>query len=282
MTEPPEDFDKLADLASDNATSALQWTRKRFLLTWFVGALLALATGISLWQANEASNDADDAAALAAEKSDHVVAYMRGEQGITGVPGANGEDGSPGLPGSSGAPGEEGPEGPAGPAGAKGETGAAGPAGQNGATGSPGLTGAQGENGAQGAQGETGTKGDKGSTGNTGDKGETGARGDKGDTGAQGDPGAVGAQGPQGPPGPANIRAAFAVSDSNPNDVKSANAVCPNGTAVISGGYTLQGPASISITVVATQNNGWFVQAQETDPVLTDWSLAVFALCAQQ
>jgi Collagen triple helix repeat (20 copies) len=252
---------------------------RRFYGTWLFGGLIALLAGMAIFLGNRANADndrqaqqlAENTAALAEanqKQTDDINKYLRGEQGLPGVPGANGEDGTPGLPGSSGEPGEIGPQGPVGPTG---PTGIQGPEGLPGLAGSQGLQGSGGPTGATGPQGEVGSKGDKG------EKGDTGATGDKGADGATG---SQGPPGPQGPPGLGAIQAAFATSASNPNDVKSANAVCPGGTTVISGGFIIQGPASINVTLETTANNGWLVNAQETAPVATDWAVQAFALCA--
>jgi hypothetical protein len=49
---------------------------------------------------------------------------------------------------------------------------------------------------------------------------------------------------------------------------------------VISGGFILLGPPSINITLSATANNGWLINAQETTPLATDWAIQAVALCA--
>ena len=279
-TDTKPDFDQMADQLGKGTEHVLGYSRKRFLATWLAVALLALLVGIALFlsatasdDAKEASSDAQHASDLALKQSDQTLAYLRGEQGIPGVPGSNGEDGTPGLPGSGGEPGERGPAGPRGEPGAEGSPGPMGSPGPTGPTGATGLTGAAGTEGATGATGEPGPQGDAG---------PQGAKGATGDPGPAGVTGAQGPQGPAGPPGPVNIRAAAAISATSPADVKSATAVCPAGTVVISGGYIIQGPSSVNVTVEATASNGWFVNAVETVPVATDWAVQALALCAQQ
>lgn len=265
--------------------------RRRFLGTWMAITVLALLTALAVFlsvhgqaQDSEQTQDiarlasaqsrvANTQAKAAKEQSNDIVKYLRGEQGINGVPGSNGVNGTPGLPGN---PGDQGDKGDTGATGSRGD---AGPPGDPGALGSEGPPGPSGSPGTTGSQGSTGATGDPGSKG---EKGETGARGAQGPQGETGPPGPQGLQGPPGANGSAgtfSTQAAFAISPSNPNDVKAATAVCPAGTSVISGGFLIQGPASINVTLEQTQNNGWFVQAQETTPVLTDWAISVFALC---
>lgn len=252
--------------------------RKRFLWTWALLGGLAFMLSLALFLSIDTAADQNDLAReqsdlakkqaqTAQDTSNQTLAYLRGEQGIPGVPGSSGVEGTPGLPGSQG---EKGPEGPPGP---KGDTGASGAVGAVGTVGAQGQPGTQGQSGAAGEAGATGEAGAKGATGAKGEKGE------KGDTGAQGAQGPVGPQGPQGKSGLTNLVAAFAVSATNPDDVKSANAVCPPGSTVVSGGYILQAPASVNITVSATGNNGWLINAVETVPVETDWSVQAVALC---
>jgi len=274
MAEKPDIYKQI----SEQNEEVLGYSRKRFLGTWLAIALLAImicvlaATSLKSASTNlDQNEDIARVAHLSAEKAnqstDDITAYLRGEQGIPGVPGANGVDGTPGQPSSQ--PGPEGPKGDKGDAGTAGPSGAMGTAGPAGPLGGIGPTGAPGKNGEQGAQGESGTQGNQG------------PKGDKGDAGPQGEQGPPGPAGPQGPSSRATIVSAFAVSANNPNDVKSANAVCPAGSVVISGGYIISGPSSINITVSATAQNGWLINAVETVPVATDWSVQALSLCAQ-
>jgi hypothetical protein len=40
------------------------------------------------------------------------------------------------------------------------------------------------------------------------------------------------------------------------------------------------GPPTITVTLSATANNGWLINAQETTPIDTDWAVQAVALCA--
>jgi Collagen triple helix repeat (20 copies) len=271
--EPKTDFDALLEEIRKGNRATLHYSRSRLLGTWLAVALLAILTCIALIALdNNAATDlkqTDDIAQLANSTAnqadadtDDITAYLRGEQGIPGVPGANGVDGTPGQPSSE--------PGPPGRQGEKGDPGATGP------------SGAAGPQGLAGSAGPLGPAGDPGANGEAGAQGEKGATGDKGDAGPAGPPGAQGPQGPRGPSGMATFEAAFAVSASNPNDVKSANAICPAGTTVISGGFIIQGPGSVNVTLESTAQNGWLVNAQETAPLATDWAIQAIALCARQ
>jgi hypothetical protein len=281
------DVDELLQEGQNLANKETHNNQRRFLWTWLAIALLAFFVGLALYlsidAAHKASDKAKAQAATALTHSEDVVKYLRGERGITGVPGHDGSLGAPGLPGTPGTPGRAGLRGPVGP---KGDTGAPGDKGEQGQPGEQGLPGLAGTNGDIGPTGPSGAAGDKGPKGDTGADGKTGAKGDQGatgDAGPQGPPGPQGdpgPQGPQGPPGLVNLQTGFAISPNNANDVKSVTATCPAGTSVVAGGYAILGPGSINITVEQTANNGWLVQAQETTPVVTNWQLSVFSLCA--
>lgn len=286
-TQPPDDHraeNLLQQSLQLDEQSLGRSIDRRFYATWLFGGIIALLAGMSIFLANHANSDnaaqaqqlAENTATLAEatqKQTEDINKYLRGEQGLPGVPGANGQDGTPGLPGSSGTPGRTGPTGPTGPPGELGPPGEQGPQGLLGLAGSQGIQGLIGPQGSNGAQGEKGDKGDQGSQGDAGKDGATGAAGPQG---------AQGPAGIQGPPGLGAIQAAFNTSANNPNDVKSANAVCPAGTTVISGGFIVQGPGSINVTLESTANNGWLVNAQETTPVVTDWAIQAVALCAAQ
>jgi hypothetical protein len=110
----------------------------------------------------------------------------------------------------------QGPPGPAGPAGAKGPQGPIGLTGATGPAGPIGLTGA------------------------------TGPAGPIGLTGATGPAGPAGATGPQGPAGPGaqitDIVTSAAVTV-NGNSAGAAEATCPAGTVLVSGGWVPVQPA---------------------------------------
>jgi hypothetical protein len=230
---PPDQNDLLDQIAAQTR-KALQYSRRRFLATWFFGCLLALMTAIALWVSIATAAHQNDTAKLAAaqanhkakgaqDSSDQIVLYLQGKQGIPGVPGANGQDGAPGQPGTNPPPGKPGPRGPTGPAsnvpgpegpastvpgpqgpaglsGPAGLAGTAGPVGLQGATGPAGLPGAIGAEGAAGAAGPEGAVGPVGPVGPAGPTGETGPTG-TGDTGPAGDTGATGDTGTEGPKG---------------------------------------------------------------------------------
>jgi hypothetical protein len=115
----------------------------------------------------------------------------------------------------------QGPPGPAGPAGPAGATGPAGPEGPEGPAGATGATGAQGLEGPAGPQGPAGA------------------------TGAQGIEGPAGPTGPQGPAGPGaqitDIVTSAAVTV-NGNSAGAAEATCPAGTVLVSGGWVPVSP----------------------------------------
>ena len=267
--EPQTQVDPLIERAKQGNKQTLRYSRSRFLMTWLGIALLALLTSVALLVAIRASTTnfeqtqdiarvADTTATAAAEDTDDVVAYLRGEQGIPGVPGADGVDGTPGQPSS-----EPGPEGP------RGNPGDPGPAGTAGAPGAVGPTGAFG------ALGPVGPTGDVGPKGETGDKGE---RGDDGPAGAQGPPGVPGTPGPPFVPRTQTSVGASARAD---QARAVANATCPEGF-VSGGGYAID-PSDPGLIVTASApvgTNGWSVTVERLSlPPGTQWQVLVFAIC---
>jgi hypothetical protein len=103
----------------------------------------------------------------------------------------------------------------------------------------------------QGPQGPAGPKGDPGATGPAGDPGPKGDPGATGPAGSKGDPGAPGPKGDPGATGPAAAfqeirnRATFP----GPGSAWGASAECPDGTAVVAGGWRfISGAATATVT----------------------------------
>jgi Collagen triple helix repeat (20 copies) len=269
----PTDFSDLAGQVDKGNKQVLHYSRSRFLMTWLALGGLAILIGITmlvaiqtadtnLEQTDDIARVANTTADAAAQDTDDIVAYMRGEQGIPGVPGTSGEDGTPGLPGGSGEPGEPGPEGP------KGDQGSPGSMGVNGPVGPQGLAGIAGPLGPAGV-------------------GEQGPKGDKGDEGARGAEGPTGPAGPQGPPGsaapPFQVNTVIAIGQSA-NDTttpKTANATCTTGRA--SGGGFAVNPSDPGIIVTASSpvgNTGWNATAEVLSlPPGTNWQIFAFVTC---
>jgi hypothetical protein len=126
--------------------------------------------------------------------------------------------------------GSEGPEGPQGPPGPQGEAGPAGPAGPEGA---PGQQGPAGPAGPQGATGPQGSAGPAGPQGDAGPQGPAGPAGAQGDTGPQGPAGAPGISGYQ------IVQVDVPAMPLLPGFPVLAQASCPNGKQILSGGYLL-------------------------------------------
>jgi len=304
-------IEKILGEVNEQEKRTLGYSRKRFLWTWLLGAVVALLTAISLLLAvNNAQHinkntenlatAAHDSAGRANTKGNDIYLFLRGQRGLPGVPGADGKDGSPGQPGSNPALL---PPGPAGPQGPKGDTGPAGSAGQQGAQGAVGAVGQTGQQGAQGNTGETGAQGDQGATGETGEQGkqgqagEAGEKGAKGDTGATGETGAQGIPGPAGPPGPqgdpgpagpigpagvASTQVVSTDSIDNPGNSKSVTAACPTGTTIVSGGFTFT-PSVTQIELQASlpDGNGWRIDAAEDGlSAAVSWHITAFAVCS--
>ncbi|WP_053227821.1 collagen-like protein [Solirubrobacter soli] len=174
--------------------------------------------------------------------------------------------------------------GPAGPAGATGPAGPAGPKGDPGTNvlGSPGA----------GAKGDKGDPGEQGPKGDTGAAGAAGAKGDKGDPGAKGDKGDPGVQGPKGDPGAGGVaNVTRVVGDVVPNGssddewLADAEAVCPDGQTVVSGGFfqNVVSLGEVYYNAPDQENGAWLVSgvnwADPDNPELADGSLLAIAYC---
>ena len=216
--------------------------------------------------------------------------------GATGPKGDQGDIGPQGPNGSAGIKGETGSQGPKGDRGAIGNNGLQGPKGDTGATGSAGLQGPKGNTGDIGETGVQGPKGDTGSLGSIGPqgpKGDTGATGDTGGTGGtglqgpQGNTGAKGSTGSQGPMGDVGISGYEIVTNESVNDsfgFKEVTATCPGTKQVLGGGTFINTPTSRVATLdsrpTMTSPAGWHGSAGETGGDVGNWSLIVYAICA--
>jgi hypothetical protein len=107
-----------------------------------------------------------------------------------------------------------------------------------------------------------------------------GLKGNRGPAGAPGAPGAQGAQGPQGPIGPGltGMHYVTATATAPPFTVGSANAQCPSGEFVISGGGGTD--AGILFFTRAFAPQGWLVSAFNDNPTVTA-NVHSQALCAR-
>jgi hypothetical protein len=202
---------------------------------------------------------------------------MRTERSVAldpvGPPGPRGATGDPGPKGDAGPAGEAGPKGDAGPAGAPG------PKGDDGPQGLRGLTGPTGAAGPIGPVGPAGAKGDTGAKGTTGPQGPTGAAGPKGDTGARGPAGADGVSGYE-------VTSSTATSGTRQEKVWAAH--CTDGKKVLGGGVlTIESndndPIAISQSYPSAAGAGddtWFVVAHDFAANPSDWTLTVYAICA--
>lgn len=271
MPDEADPFERLADSQRD----VLHYSRARFLATWFCIALLAVMTGVSLIagvrnartdlaQTDDIARVASTTADAAAQDTEDITKYLRGEQGIPGVPGASGVAGTPGLPSS-----EPGPAGPAGEPGAAGDPGTAGPMGSVGPVGSSGLPGPDGPAGSEGSQGAKGEKGDEGARGAEGPRGEPGA------------PGPAGAAGPPGVTPPINTAIAVGSSANDTAAHKTAQATCVTGRATGGGFATVPSDPGIDVSASSpVSTNGWNATADVLSlPPGTTWQLLAFAVC---
>jgi hypothetical protein len=219
-----------------------------------------------------------------------------GPEGPEGPPGPQGEPGPQGPAGPAGPQGATGPQGPAGPAGPQGATGpqgpagAAGPQGETGPQGPVGATGPQGETGPQGpvgAAGPQGATGPQGPAGPAGPQGETGPQGPAGDTGPQGE---AGPQGPAGSPGISGYEILYVDVPALPllpGLPAFAEASCPVGKQILSGGYLLLTSAGFSTdaSVIASGpsgNAGWsvLVLASPDAPPMVEALVSLTLVCA--
>ena len=127
------------------------------------------------------------------------------------------------------------------------------------------------------------TRGPKGETGEMGLSGPTGPKGVAGARGPAGPPGA------QGLPGPNSLFYVWSNSVTLPgnNGVASAGAACPEGTAVVAGGWTMAGPIATTDVEVITSEwvasdevpDSWWVMMQNNGT--EDASFRVMATCTQ-
>ena len=204
-----------------------------------------------------------------------------GPQGPNGSAGIKGETGSQGPKGDRGAIGNNGLQGPKGDTGSLGSIGPQGPKGDTGATGDTGDTGGTGLQGPQGNTGAKGNTGSQGPQGNTGAKGNTGSQGPKGNTGANGN---TGSQGPKGDIGISGYEIVTNTSVSNSFGFKEVTATCPGTKQVLGGGTFINTPTSRVATLdsrpTMTSPAGWTASAGETEGDVGNWSLTVYAICA--
>ena len=65
------DQNELLDQIASQTKKSLQYSRRRFLGTWFFGCLLSLMTAVALWIAIETASTQSDHAKLAAAEANH-------------------------------------------------------------------------------------------------------------------------------------------------------------------------------------------------------------------
>ena len=183
---------KVIDGAADYARlkRQLRWT---WIALSLMVALICAQMAMLAFKSNEADQKVvertrvvERTAERAEDKSQDVVEYLRGEQGLPGAPG------KPGANGVS----------------LKGPRGDAGRDGQDGASGSDGSNGKDGADGPEGRNGVDGTSGKDGVDGADGPAGPAGPAGPQGPEGPTGPAGPAGPEGPAGPPGPGATGAA--------------------------------------------------------------------------
>lgn len=127
-----------------------------------------------------------------------------------------------------------------------------------------------------GPQGIQGIKGDKGDTGSQGLTGNQGLKGDKGDTGGQG------VQGPAGTVGGTNIISNSVTGASF--DTVTAEATCPSGTILLSGGAKVTaGIASRAFVSASYPINisTWRAIATTLDQGANFVTITTYAICSQ-
>jgi hypothetical protein len=126
--------------------------------------------------------------------------------------------------------------------------------------------------------GAVGPQGPRGVAGPTGPRGPAGLVGPKGSTGPKGDPGAPGA------PGISGYQVVTDTPLGNSEDNKLARLACPTGKKVIGGGAYIFGdtsaPVALKISAPSSDGNSWFAHAQEWTPYAANWSIWMFAICA--
>ncbi len=147
----------------------------------------------------------------------------------------------------------------------------------------------------EGPAGPQGPAGHDGAAGPAGPPGPEGPAGHDGAAGPPGPEGPIGPAGPAGPPGPAGTAGIFGthhVSAATGYDGarhKAVDAVCPNSSAVVGGGFNVDGPGADNWVVTVQESypvngNVWHVEAKSTP--LCDcgdadnaWSVTAWAVC---
>jgi hypothetical protein len=62
---------------------------------------------------------------------------------------------------------------------------------------------------------------------------------------------------------------------------KSATVTCPAGKKVLGGGGIVPAYNALSLyQSIPTNDNGWLIHVQETEPFPQDWTARVYAICA--
>jgi hypothetical protein len=97
--------------------------------------------------------------------------------------------------------------------------------------------------------------------------------------GPQGPQGPEGPEGEEGPPGFAEVLTVHESSDATTTDEKSVEAECPDGWFLVGGGYVLSSPAPIAVRTNYGDFNRWRVDAYETEPFESQWTVAAYAYC---
>lgn len=126
-----------------------------------------------------------------------------------------------------------------------------------------------------------GPAGDRGAAGAKGPKGDPGTKGPKGDPGPKGAKGTTGAAGPTGAHGPFNTFENFGTSTST-SSAKTVIANCVAGTKVLAGEPYVTGTTQVQFwdSEPLSNGTGWIVQATEISGGNPNWTLTVYALCA--
>jgi hypothetical protein len=183
-----------------------------------------------------------------------------------------GHDGASGASGAMGAQGKEGPRG------------AEGPAGERGAEGKEGLTGKEGKEGREGLKGERGEPGAAAVEGKEGKPGKEGPPGPEGKEGKEGKPGK------EGPPAKLSAITEYLAQPETtvkPEETGVSEANCPEGSRVISGGFSIEGekmttPAPSSEESEALpERKGWVIRIRNPSATESIF-LEAFAYCAEE
>ena len=235
-----------------------------------------------------------DADSILSESDPETIAASPGPVGPIGPPGIDGGVGPEGPVGLQGNKGETGSDGPPGPQGATGKIGPIGPLGETGPQGlrgdGGGPVGPQGPKGDLGPRGLSGPPGTKGDVGPEGPRGVTGSQGSMGPRGVEGPKGLQGISGEIGPTGKISgwIRLSETFSGVGGADFRRLDVICPEGTKVILGGYSVSSdsfqylPEQIIVveSLPLLDGNGWRAAASKP-PVTYPWALSVYAICAE-